>query len=208
MSARLRFLPQLSVVQSARRDGALQIAGRVARNVRELRKAAGCSLDALSRKAGVSRAMLGQIETAKSVPTITVLWRIAEALNVEVGALIAAPGSSPVRIIDAPQQRIASDTGVSKREFSGSLSDQRGAVVEILIEPGSTFSLASGAAGTELILIGVRGETILTVEDADEFLIVEREAISFYARDSAKLENRSGAEARILLVRIARFAIP
>ncbi len=141
------------------------------------------------------------------MPTITVLWRIAEALNVEVGALIAAPGSSPVRMIDAPSQRLASDPGVSKREFSGSLSDQRGAVIEILIESGKMFSLTANAAGAETIFIGVRGETSLTVE-SDEVLSVEREAVLVHARASAQLANRSGAEARILLVRIVRFATP
>ena len=37
------------------------------------------------------RAMLGQIETGKSVPTVTLAWKIAQALAVPVAALIEAP---------------------------------------------------------------------------------------------------------------------
>ena len=43
---------------------------------------------------GVSRAMLGQIETGKSAPTINLLGRIAEALKVSVPSLISSPGSA------------------------------------------------------------------------------------------------------------------
>src|SRR3712207_4093649 len=60
--------------------GAAELARRVATNLRERRKSRGLSLDQLSAAAGVSRAALSQIETLKSNPSLSVLWKIAVGL--------------------------------------------------------------------------------------------------------------------------------
>ena len=62
----------------------------VGKNLRRLRTRRGHSLERLARLSGVSRAMLGQIETGKSVPTISLLWKVATALDVPFATLIAA----------------------------------------------------------------------------------------------------------------------
>ncbi len=208
MSARLRFRSGLSLVEGSRRDVSTHIASRVARNVRELRRTAGYSLEVLSQKAGVSRAMLGQIETAKSVPTITVLWRIAEALNVEVSALIAASSATPIRPIEAPPEASASHPGVVTRDFSGGLSDARGAVVEVSIEPGGALPLDPNPARTETIIIVAQGQIHLSVDDAEDFVIFERTAAAIQPGSQARLENRGPTPAILHLVRTSRPPSP
>src|ERR1700761_8669022 len=49
----------------------------VGQNIKRLRARRNLSLEALAKISGVSRAMLGQIETGRSVPTINVGWKIA-----------------------------------------------------------------------------------------------------------------------------------
>jgi transcriptional regulator with XRE-family HTH domain len=58
------------------------------RNLRRLRTRQGHSLERLAKLAGVSRAMLSQIETGKSAPTISLLWKIATALGVPFATLL------------------------------------------------------------------------------------------------------------------------
>lgn len=72
-------------------DLAARVSQVVGTNLREVRRAQGYSLDTLAAASGVSRAMLGQIETGKSVPTITVLWKVATALGVPVAQFIKDP---------------------------------------------------------------------------------------------------------------------
>ncbi|MES2933660.1 MAG: helix-turn-helix transcriptional regulator, partial [Pseudomonadota bacterium] len=60
----------------------------VAANLARLRAARNLSLDALARLSGVSRAMLAQIESGRSVPSIRVLHRVASALQVSVPAFL------------------------------------------------------------------------------------------------------------------------
>ena len=63
-------------------DSATQVAKLVGDSLRTIRRQQGHSLDTLARASGVSRAMLGQIETGKSAPTITLLWKVSKALGV------------------------------------------------------------------------------------------------------------------------------
>ncbi len=56
-----------------------------------LREQHGLSLDELSRRAGVSKSMLSQIERAQANPTVAVVWRLANALGVPIGDLLASP---------------------------------------------------------------------------------------------------------------------
>ena len=65
---------------------------RVGDTLAALRQAQSLSLDQLSRKAGVSKSMLSQIERAQANPTVAVVWRLANALGVPMGDLL---GNTP-----------------------------------------------------------------------------------------------------------------
>ncbi len=93
----------------------------VGENLRQLRRKHGLSLEQLATKSGVSRAMLGQIETGKSAPTINLLGRIAEALKVSVPSLIANPGAGGTVIVPRDRATVltSSDGGfMLPRTFS------------------------------------------------------------------------------------------
>jgi len=57
--------------------------------LQRLRLARGLTLEDLSRIAGVSKSMLSQIEREKANPTIAITWRLANALGVQIGELLA-----------------------------------------------------------------------------------------------------------------------
>ena len=61
---------------------------RVGDTLAAMRQAQALSLDELSRKAGVSKSMLSQIERAQANPTVAVVWRLANALGVPLGDLL------------------------------------------------------------------------------------------------------------------------
>jgi len=81
--------PLLQLAEALKVDPADEIALLTGRNLRRLRTRRGYSLDRLAKISGVSRAMLGQIETGKSSPTISILSKIALALDVPCSSLIA-----------------------------------------------------------------------------------------------------------------------
>lgn len=78
---------------------------RVGDTLAALRQAQALSLDALSRKAGVSKSMLSQIERGQANPTVAVVWRLANALGVPLGDLLgAAPAPVAPAITVVPVQ--------------------------------------------------------------------------------------------------------
>jgi transcriptional regulator with XRE-family HTH domain len=61
---------------------------RVGETLALLRQARSLSMDELSRRAGVSKSMLSQIERAQANPTVAVVWRLANALGVSMAELL------------------------------------------------------------------------------------------------------------------------
>lgn len=60
----------------------------ISARLKVLRKQRALSLDATSKKTGVSKAMLGQIERGESSPTIATLWKIANGLGVSFSSFV------------------------------------------------------------------------------------------------------------------------
>lgn len=56
--------------------------------LQQRRQALQLSLDELSRRAGVSKSMLSQIERNTANPTVAVLWRLANALGVSLATFL------------------------------------------------------------------------------------------------------------------------
>ena len=76
----------------------------IGRRLRELRAAAGLSLDALAAKSGVSRSNISLIERGQSSPTAVVLDKLSSALGVSVASLFEA-GARPAA--PSPLARVA-----------------------------------------------------------------------------------------------------
>ena len=60
----------------------------VSKNLKSAREKRGLSLDQLSALTGVSKSMLRQIETGKSSPTISTIWKIANGLRISFTSLL------------------------------------------------------------------------------------------------------------------------
>lgn len=75
----------------------------VGATLQRLRLARGLTLEDLSRIAGVSKSMLSQIEREKANPTIAITWRLANALGVAIGELLASSTRpvATIRVLDA-----------------------------------------------------------------------------------------------------------
>jgi transcriptional regulator with XRE-family HTH domain len=77
---------------------------RVGEKLALLRQARSLSMDELSRRAGVSKSMLSQIERAQANPTVAVVWRLANALGVSMAELLgggAEPTAPAITVVAA-----------------------------------------------------------------------------------------------------------
>jgi transcriptional regulator with XRE-family HTH domain len=64
------------------------ILGQLPARLKEARRVQGLSLDAVAKLSGVSRSMVSQIERGESSPTISTLWNLTRALQVDFAGLL------------------------------------------------------------------------------------------------------------------------
>lgn len=154
---------------------------RVGDTLAALRQAASLSLDELSRKAGVSKSMLSQIERGQANPTVAVVWRLANALNVGMGELLdgaAPPGPATIELLAAhAAPAIRSPDGLCELRILGpialagqfewyTLSMQPGGVLESQPHEDGTREHLSAMSGVLEVRSGDQVQRIKTGESA------------------------------------------
>lgn len=174
----------------------------VGENLRQLRRKHGLSLEQLAQRSGVSRAMLGQIETGKSAPTINLLGRIAEALKVSVQSLISNAGLGGTVIVPRDRATIvtSSDGGFACRALFP-WGDAHGLeIYEVTIVPQHSEVVAAHAPGVKKTLVVLSGDIEVTVAEDTPATLGEGDAILFNADTAHRLHNPGATEAKAFLV--------
>ncbi|HWK32874.1 MAG TPA: XRE family transcriptional regulator [Hyphomicrobium sp.] len=146
--------------------------------VRNLRARHRYSLERLANLAGVSRAMLSQIENGQSVPTIVLLNKVAEALDVPLVTLVAAPNVRQTTVLKRSTGKvIASASGKFQlRPLFPSENELRAQFYEAVIAPQHCEELEARASGTKETYVVVRGRIELTVGHDAPLLLEEGDA--------------------------------
>ncbi|QRY82435.1 helix-turn-helix transcriptional regulator [Pseudomonas sp. PDNC002] len=177
------------------------IGERVASNLLRLRAKRNLSLDGLARLCGVSRTMLAQIESGRSVPSIKVLCKIAQGLKVSVAAFLDDRAFEGVAVLPAREsKRLVSGDGafVSRALFPFDVSRQ----VEFyeLRLKGLAIEHSDGhAPGTQENLVVAQGVLEISVND-ERFLLGTGDSILFYADQPHSYRNPADSEAVAYLV--------
>ncbi|MDT8997798.1 XRE family transcriptional regulator [Paucibacter sp. APW11] len=125
---------------------------RVGATLQTLRQAQGLSLDELSRRAGVSKSMLSQIERNQANPTVAVVWRLANALRVELSELLGGERAAAPAIEVVPAHSIpamSSPDGLCKLRILGPI-DLAGQFewYELTVQPGGALESAAHEPGS------------------------------------------------------------
>lgn len=125
---------------------------RVGATLQTLRQSQGLSLDELSRRAGVSKSMLSQIERNQANPTVAVVWRLANALRVELSELLGGerPAAPAIEVVPAHgTPGMSSPDGLCKLRILGPI-DLAGQFewYELNIQPGGTLESAAHEPGS------------------------------------------------------------
>jgi len=190
--------PPLRLPDASGDDG---IGLRVAHNLRRLRGKRHLSLDALARACGVSRAMLAQIEAARSVPSIRVLCKIASGLKVSVAAFLDDDACDSVTVLPArDSKRLVSASGafVSRALYPVDAA-HRAEFYELRVSPLGEEHSAGHAPGVRENLVVAQGALEISVND-ERFLLSTGDSILFYADQPHRYRNPVDSEAVAYLV--------
>lgn len=102
---------------------------RIGANLRQFRTNRGMSLEHLAKKIGISKLTLMNVERGEGNPTLSVIWKIANGLNIPVSALLS----------------IESDVSIARKEDGLKLmSSDKVFVAEPLFQSHGLYELYRG----------------------------------------------------------------
>jgi transcriptional regulator with XRE-family HTH domain len=179
----------------------------VGASLQRLRLARGLTLEDLSRIAGVSKSMLSQIEREKANPTIAITWRLANALGVEIGELLA----SETREVESIRVLEAHETPTLPGSHAGYILRILGPMelagkyewYELTLAPGGELASQAHDPGTNEHLTVLHGA--IEVEVGTSKRKVRTGGTARYPADQDHvLRNTAKTEAKALLVVVHR----
>lgn len=178
---------------------------RVGQALATLRQGQALSLDELSRRAGVSKSMLSQIERGQANPTVAVVWRLAHALQVPLAALLDADGAVPpapaittVAGHETPTLR-GPDPGCELRILGPIDSAGQFEWYELTLGPGAALDSRPHEPGTREHVSVLEGTLALQVGDARAPLAAG-ETARYAADQPHRIANPGQTAARAVLV--------
>jgi transcriptional regulator with XRE-family HTH domain len=149
-----------------------RVSATVSQNMKLFRRQNGLTLDELSRKSGVSKGMLVEIEKGSANPSIATLCRAATALGVSVADFVGVASSVPVRIV-LPEDASTlwhGPKGGTATLLVGTHGPDEIELWRWTMFPGEIFESPGHSPGTlELLNVEV-GELTLRLEESEHVL--------------------------------------
>jgi transcriptional regulator with XRE-family HTH domain len=174
----------------------------IALKVKQIRKERALTLDTLARKVGVTKGYLSQVENLRTMPSLPILYKLAEALDVSPGDLLGPADGGVTHV-----KTRAGDGPVVEREYPES-----GFVYRALAEGMKTrmmepFRLEMPPHSTRKI-VTTNGDEFLFVLNGSIVFCLGKERIPLAAGDSLYFrgevphhpENETGDTAVLVVV--------
>jgi transcriptional regulator with XRE-family HTH domain len=183
-------------------DQSMDLSIVVGRNLRRLRTQRGLSLERLAKLSGVSRAMLGQIETGKSTPTIGLLWKVANGLGAPFAALVASRESPGTIVLRKDKSKVLdSSEGRFRSRALFPFDDERCVeFYELRLAPLHIEYAEAHAPDTLENIVVARGTVEIKVGREEAQSLSEGDSIVFRADVPHSYHNLGTAEAIVYLV--------
>jgi transcriptional regulator with XRE-family HTH domain len=168
--------------------------------LRELRQERSMSMRALARASGLSTNALSMIERAKTSPSVSTLYKVADALEVPITAFFRAePERKPLVFCRASQRsRVDLDLGLWEGLGGESFSGHVEPFMLSLDSGASSGSFAMLHTGHEFVLC-LSGQLEYTVED-QVYLLNPGDSLLFAAQMRHSWRNPGDSAARAVIV--------
>jgi len=177
---------------------------KLGQQLRALRRARSLTLEQLSNLAGVSKAMLSQIEQNKINPTVAIILKISDALNIGISELIdESHRKNILRIIHEGEGHYTfrKDASCEIRTLSPLSLEKSIEFYRLKLEAGGELRSEAHFSGTEEFLYMARGK--ITVTSGKESMPVSKgDSIHYRADVAHSLHNKGkGLAEGFLIVR-------
>jgi transcriptional regulator with XRE-family HTH domain len=176
--------------------------GRLGERVRSLRRERGLTLDLLSQRSGVSRAMISKLERGEKNPTLVVAAKVAEGLGVSLSQLVGVEERREVIVVRRQQRMVMRDpgTGFERQLLSPSFGGRRIEFLRNVVPEGSSSGeFPPHRRGVEEYIVVEKGR-LLAVLGGEDYLLEEGDALYFEADVSHRFDNAGEGDCSYYLV--------
>jgi transcriptional regulator with XRE-family HTH domain len=164
--------------------------------MREKRKALRLSLDQLAAASGVSRTALSQIETQKTNPSLSVLWKVAVGLEIPFSELVSSDAQSMAILRHSEAQILRSSDGrMESRPLIPTGTCPWVEAYELRLAAHASQHSDPHASGTREVVVVLDGQLRLRLNCTAHDLAAG-DSISFLADLPHSYENPSNVETR------------
>jgi XRE family transcriptional regulator, regulator of sulfur utilization len=162
----------------------------------------GRSLDNLAAYTGLGAKKIDAVAKGKIVPTINLLWKIANALGVPIGSLIWARQRRGMVVLRKTKENVISsgDGRFTTRALFPHDCKRRVEFYELTIAPRHAVYSEAHSSGTLESLIVVRGHIEITAGKEPAQRLEEGDAMVFEGDVPHRYRNLGLTEARLYLV--------
>lgn len=139
----------------------------ISQRIKSYRQQKKMSLDELSRRAGVSKGTLVEIEGCRANPSIAVLCRLAAAMGVSVADFVDVSSKPAVRLISSDEipELWKGEKGGSAKLLAGSGGPDMTELWMWKMQPGERFNSPGHTEGTIELFYVQAGSLTLGVQD-------------------------------------------
>jgi transcriptional regulator with XRE-family HTH domain len=178
-----------------------KLAQAIGNVLRELRKQRGFSLNELAQLSGVSRSMLSQIETGRSVPTVLVLCKIAQSFDVPVTTFLKTDSAESPLLISGEETplRISADGRCAWRTLTPENSGRKIEFYELTLRAGCIEHVPAYSIGTKANLAVNEGWLVVAI-NSRRYQLTTGDVLEFSANTPHSYINLSEKKALAYLV--------
>jgi XRE family transcriptional regulator, regulator of sulfur utilization len=174
--------------------GAAEMGRRIAENLRDRRHTMGLSLDELARSSGVSRAALSQIETRKTNPSLSVLWKVAVGLGFRFSDLIGEGSSAASLLRRTEGETLRSPDGnFESRPLARAGAGPGVEAYELRLASHARHASEPHGTGTRELIVVLDGALRMTV-GTESYELAPGDSLVFAADQAHAYENPSGSK--------------
>lgn len=183
-------------------DSHLDQPPQVGEALAQLRAKRQLTLDELSRRAGVSKSMLSQIERGQANPTVAIVWRLSQALGVELAELLdgARPVQSGIEWVQAhATPQLNSPDQLARLRILGPI-DLAGQFewYELIVQPGGVLASLAHEPGSREHVSVLSGE--LQIEAGTHRQTLQLGETARYAADQPHAIRNNSQELAVALL--------
>lgn len=160
----------------------------ISKNLKQIRKKRGLTLENLAEISGVSKSMLGEIERGGTNPTILVLWKIAEGLRIPLTRLIKEEELDYTIVRERDLKVIDEEVEYCIYSVFPYYNLHKSEILKLEIAPHSKLSNSGHMNGVDEYIFVVKGNVNLIL-DNEEFVLNEGDSIRFKGERSHKFIN-------------------